>query len=112
MHCLINANHLSVLSDKLNYKIKSITKNEHLKKEDKRRKLLYQRLFGYLVTVEDITIAEKIIREVFILLNNKYTDDDYVKNAKRNLKTLSDFHLIEMGSEDEDEYIFVIPTVI
>lgn len=87
--------------------IKSIIKNEHLKKEDSRRKSLYQRLFGFLVTVEDVAIAEKIIRDIFILLNNKYTNDDYVLNAKTTLRKLSDLHVIE-DSEDEDD--FAIPT--
>ncbi|KAJ6647961.1 NOF-FB transposable element [Pseudolycoriella hygida] len=87
--------------------VKAIKRNEYLKKEDKRRKILYQRIFGYLISVEDVKDAEKIIREIFILLYNKYSNDVYVSNAKKHLKTLSDCHL--MDDDDGDEMIVDVP---
>lgn len=87
--------------------IKSIKNNEYLKNEDKRRKFLYQRLLGFLVTVEDVAIAEKIIKEMFIVINNKYLNDAYVSNAKKSLKSVSEFHLID---EENEEDIMFIPT--
>lgn len=64
------------------YIVKAIKRSDCLKHEDKRRKWLYQRLFGYLITVDNIQIAEKIKREIFIILNNKYENDAYGANAK------------------------------
>lgn len=78
---------------------------KELKSEDPRKRKLFERTFGYVMLCEDIAQVEHIIRKLFILLLNKYETDDDVRNAKRDLKEITDSHIMEevVDEYDEDE---------
>lgn len=82
--------------------VKIITSLKCLKNEDKRKQKLFRRTFGFLLTCDDIMKAKIIIRKMFILLLNKYENDIHVRDAKKDLKEISDLHNMDDG-ENENE---------
>lgn len=83
--------------------VKQIISMKCLKTEDSRRKRFIQRVLGYLITVDDIKKAQDTIINLFILVHNKYENDEYVLNAKKTLKKLSETHTHSTMNEPEDD---------
>lgn len=81
--------------------VKEIKLMTCMRNEDKRRKRLFQRIFGYLITAENITEVKNILYKTFILILNKYENDQFVTDAKKFLRSVSEDHLID---ESECEY--------
>lgn len=78
-------------------------------------KKLLQRILGYLITVDDVKIVEKIVRNMFILTLNRFEHTDVVVEAKLSLKRISEDHSIDSTMENEgineiDEYDTIICT--
>lgn len=65
--------------------VKIIKHIKELKTEDPRKRKLFERIFGYVMLCDNISQVETIIRNLFILLLNKYEADDDVRNAKKEL---------------------------
>lgn len=79
---------------------------KELQTEDRRKRKLFERTFGYVMLCDDILQVETLIRKIFILLLNKYETDDYVRNAKKELKEISDLHItheVELDENYEDD---------
>lgn len=83
--------------------VKEILHLPCLKHHDMRRKRLYQRIFGFLMTIESITDAEDILTKMFIILLNKYENDPFVSSAKVFLKNISEKHSIPVPDGDINE---------
>lgn len=86
--------------------VKQIKSMKIFDKVDYRVKKLLQRILGYLITATDMEIVENIIRNLFMLILNKYEHDEAITEAKRNLKRISDDHNIDsiMDSENFEEF--------
>lgn len=85
--------------------VKQIKSMEILNQLDYRVKKLLQRILGYLITVDDVSVVEQIVRNLFILILNKYEHIEEVSQAKNNLKIISDDHNIDgiFGDQDIEE---------
>lgn len=59
--------------------IRSLHRLKALSKEEDRKKILYKRIFGVLITCDNIHDAEKIIKNLFTILNLKYATETCVK---------------------------------
>lgn len=79
-----------------------IKRQKCLNTEDPRKRKLFERTFGYVMLCDDIAQVESIIRKLFILLLNKYETDDYVRDAKKVLKEISDSHSMEEEEEEKE----------
>lgn len=89
--------------------VKIIKRIKELKAEDERKRKLFERTFGYVMLCDDIIKVEIIIRKIFILLLNKYEADSFVQDAKKELKDISDLHIIESTEleqyDEEDKHV-------
>ncbi|KAJ6639372.1 NOF-FB transposable element, partial [Pseudolycoriella hygida] len=84
--------------------VKEIIRLECFKHEDKRRKYLYQRIFGFLITIENIQDAETILQNMFTILFNKYENENHVSSAKMHLRNVCEKHLtFELDNDADDE---------
>lgn len=83
--------------------VKSIMRNKKIKREDKRRCQFYQRILGSLILCDDIKKVEKTIRQLFVVINNQYLFDEYVKEAKKDLFILIATHRIDADSSCDDD---------
>lgn len=84
--------------------VKIIKRIKELKTEDQRKRKLFERTFGYIMLCDDIVKVEIIMRKLFTLLLNKYEADDYVQTAKKDLKDISDLHIIESNELELDHH--------
>lgn len=80
--------------------VKEIIRMGALSHQDTRLKKLLQRVLGYMITIKDIKDAEDIIRNIFILILNKYEHVRQVSQAKWELKSIADFHDLDKCVED------------
>lgn len=84
--------------------VKEIKQMPCMRNEDKRRKRMFQRIFGYLITIESMTEVKDILHKTFILLLNKYENCKFVTNAKQFLRNVCENHKVdEIDSEIEYE---------
>lgn len=61
----------------------------------------YQRVFGFLITVDNPDTVNDVVKWILTLLNNKYENDAYVLEAKQKLKRLADSHNVDMSESGE-----------
>lgn len=85
--------------------VKQIQTMKIFEKVDYRVKRLLQRILGYLITADDIAIVEDIMRNVFMLILNKFEHSDAITEARKSLKRVSDEHEYVTESEKGDEFI-------
>lgn len=85
--------------------VKQILTMEVSEKLDYRVRRLLQRILGFLITVSDVEIVAKIIKNLFTILLNKFEHIEAVTEAKWHLKKISDDHDIDdiMNNPDIDE---------
>lgn len=52
--------------------VKSLHRLDVLNKEDTRRKVLFKRLFGFLITCENLDVIKKTIKNLFLVMKSEY----------------------------------------
>lgn len=75
---------------------KDLTKGVH-----KQTSTFYKRLLGYLIQEPSISNCEKIIRNMFIILNNQYLSED-VRNIMKELEMISAHHKIDQATIERE----------
>lgn len=55
--------------------VKSLHRINGLKQLDLRERVLYKRIFGFLMRCENLRVIEKVIRDLFLVVRSKYATD-------------------------------------
>lgn len=83
--------------------VHNIMKLKFMNKMKKRDKIFFQRILGYLITIEDVKNVEGIVERLFILIHNKYLSDPEVLEAREFLTKLSNSHILPFVSDNKTE---------
>lgn len=91
--------------------VKQIDRTDVINKQDSRTKNLLRHILGYLITVEDVKIVEKVIFNLFVLILNKFEHCTEITEAKWELKSIADRKEIDgiikdcLNNSDSDDEI-------
>lgn len=74
--------------------VRSLRRLNGLKQLDLRARVLYKRIFGFLIRCENLRVIEKVIRNLFIVVRSKYATDICMQSLE---------YLIEICAMDPNE---------